>query len=67
MADATALGGFRDVQVLNDDGNAGGTNFLAGSSGVALSNGPRTSGTGLLTYDGDDDPTTVNTAWEGSI
>ena len=67
VADATAPGGFRDVQVLNVDGRADGTTFLAGPSGVALSNGPQVSGTGLLTYDGDDDPTTVNTSGLGGF
>ncbi len=64
------LGGFRDLSVMNtfaqgNDVNA--TELNVTGSSLSFSNINQARGRGLITYDGDDDPTTLNTSGLGGI
>lgn len=64
------LGGFRDLAVQNtqaDGDNTNATELRVTNGKLKFSNISGAKGTGTLTYDGNDDPTTVNTAGLGGI
>lgn len=55
IAAATAIGGFRDLAALNDDGNVGGTTAeVTGAGNLSVNNQASTSGDGTITWDGND-------------
>ncbi len=61
LADASVLGGFRDIQAVTDDGVENATQVAVRAGTLGFSNTAGQSGTGFLTYDGDDDAATVDT------
>ncbi len=67
LADASVFGGFRDLSVSNDQGNDNATQVVVGGGTLAFSNTFGNSGSGTLTYDGDDSPTSVNTTGLGGL
>ena len=67
VAAPTAVGGFRDAVVETDDGAVGATEIRVDDGVFAFSNIAGESGTGTITYDGDDDPTTLNTSGLGGF
>lgn len=67
VADTAVLGGFRDLQAISDSGTAGSIGLVVNGGGLSLRNFSDTAGIGLVTYDGDDDPTTVNTTGLGGF
>lgn len=70
VSGGSILGGFRDAQAINDDGEIFGTQAQAnsGDSGfLSVSNSAGTSGTGIFTWDGDDSPTSVTPFGLGGV
>jgi hypothetical protein len=70
IADAGVLGGYRDLSVLNTDAdgdNTAATELRVSGGNLKFSNVAGAKGEGTLTYDGDDDPTTVNTTGLGGV
>ncbi|MBL3701737.1 hypothetical protein GI582_03405 [Sulfitobacter sp. BDSS02] len=70
VADAGVLGGYRDFEVMNTDatGNPEDATELRSEAGLlSFSNIAGASGSGYITYDGQDDPTSVNTTGLGGI
>ncbi|EKE43272.1 hypothetical protein OCGS_2609 [Oceaniovalibus guishaninsula JLT2003] len=64
------LGGFRDLQVSNTANNGNPTNATeleATGTSLAFNNNAQARGTGTVTYDGDDDPTTLNPFGLGGV
>jgi hypothetical protein len=67
---ADVLGGFRDLEVLNTDAdgnNEGATELHVTGGNLKFSNVAGAQGEGYLTYDGNDDPTSVNTTGLGGV
>lgn len=64
VADDSILGGYRDLSVRNtaaDGSNRAATEMHVTGGNLKFSNVAGARGEGTLTYDGDDDPNTVNT------
>lgn len=64
------LGGYRDLAVTNtsaDGSNLAATELNVTGGNLKFSNVAGARGEGTLTYDGDDDPTTVNTSGLGGV
>ncbi|WP_103174841.1 VPLPA-CTERM sorting domain-containing protein [Paracoccus sp. SY] len=67
---ANIIGGFRDLAVQNtsaDGDNMAATELRVTNGKLKFSNVSGARGEGTLTYDGDDDPTSVNTSGLGGI
>lgn len=70
VAGSGILGGYRDLSVTNtaaDGSNRAATELNVTGGNLKFSNVAGARGEGTLTYDGDDDPTTVNTSGLGGI
>lgn len=70
LADAGVLGGYRDLQAVNTDfqqSSEDATKFASGGGLLTFSNIAFAAGSGYLTYDGDDDPTSVDTTGLGGV
>lgn len=67
VAAPTAIGGFRDMSVSNDQNSVDGTELRVEGGILGFSNNAQTSGRGQIVYDGDDDPTSINTTGLGGI
>lgn len=64
------IGGFRDLQVTNTANSgvsADRTELLVDNGILSFSNARNSRGEGVVTYDGDDDATTLNTAGLGGV
>ncbi len=64
---ADVPGGFRDLQAVSDSGEFTSTEVRVANGTLGFSNISGVSGTGFLTYDGNDDPTTVDTSGLGGF
>ena len=64
---AAVPGGFRDIQARSDSGAFTSTEVRIENGNLGFSNISGVSGTGTLTFDGDDDPTSVNTIGLGGF
>lgn len=60
VAAAGAIGGFRDMEVTSDAVSVLDTKLVAVDGELRFSNAADTTGTGYVTWDGDDSPTTVD-------
>lgn len=67
VADGGALGGHRDVEAINNEGDPTSTTANVSSGTFSVSNESGNSGLGVLTYDGDDDSRAVDTAGLGGL
>lgn len=70
VADAGVLGGFRDLQAMNtgsDGSNINATDLRVDAGLLKFSNNDGAKGFGIITYDGDDDPTVLTTNGLGGI
>ena len=70
VAGADIIGGYRDLAVVNtvaSGNNTNATEMRVTDGKLKFSNVSGAKGEGTLTYDGDDDPTTVNTTGLGGI
>lgn len=68
VADGSVLGGYRSLSVTNtkaDGDNTAATEMRVTGGNLKFSNVAGARGTGSLTYDGDSDPTSVNTTGLG--
>lgn len=63
----SVLGGYRDMQAENNTTGFFETRLSAGGGELAFLGSAGTAGSGTLTWDGDDDPTTVDTNGLGGI
>ncbi len=64
-ASPTSLGGYRDLSVSTGGASADATDLRAEGGILSFSNNALEVGEGFITYDGDDDPATVNTTGLG--
>ena len=60
LQDNSVLGNFRDLQAMNDNGTLAGTEVRVANSALVFSNLGFESGTGELTYDGEDNSAAVD-------
>lgn len=70
VGSAGVLGGYRDLSVTNtkaDGDNTASTEFRVTGGNLKFSNVAGARGEGYLTYDGDDDASTVNTTGLGGV
>lgn len=67
VASGSAIGGFRDLEVTNDQGDLTATELRVANGALSFSNIAGATGSGTITFDGDDDPTTTNTSGLGGI
>lgn len=71
LADSSVLGGYRDLQIINvasqsvDEVFA--SSLIVASGSLSFSNQAFARGKGYITYDGDDDAESVNTAGLGGV
>lgn len=65
--DSTILGGFRDTEAQGNANVLLGTRLEVTGGGLNFSNSAGTTGRGLLTWDGDDDPTVLDPTGFGGI
>ena len=67
VASGTAIGGYRDMEVRTASSEEDATELRAFNGILGFSNITGTTGEGWVTYDGDDDPLTVNTSGLGGL
>lgn len=67
IAAPTALGGYRDLQVLTGGASIDATDLRTEAGILSFSNNALETGEGWITYDGDDDPGSVDTTGLGGI
>ncbi|NEN90597.1 MAG: PEP-CTERM sorting domain-containing protein [Okeania sp. SIO3H1] len=65
--DGSILGGFRDMEVMGDADGLIETRMQATGGVLNFSNNVETNGTGMIVWDGDDDPTVVDEDGLGGI
>ena len=62
-----AIGGTRDLQVTNNEGLVDGTELRVQNGILSFSNISLATGSGVITYDGDSDPTTLDPFGLGGV
>ena len=67
VAYGNAIGGYRDMAVSNDQGSADATELRVSNGALQFSNISLASGTGIITYDGDDDPNVLDPFGLGGV
>ena len=66
-ADASIIGGFRDIEAMGNAGVPLQTRITADNGVLDFANSVDTTGSGVITWDGDDDPTVVDPTGLGGI
>ncbi|NES69234.1 MAG: hypothetical protein F6K24_30385 [Okeania sp. SIO2D1] len=63
----SVIGGFRDMEAMGDADNFFDTRLTAENGVLSFSNNVETNGSGMIVWDGDDDPTVVDEDGLGGI